>query len=498
MRRRILTTLLALTVSSLWAETGLTLYNQQFAVVRESLPLELKQGENQVRFSGVTAFVEPETVMLRDPSGEVVLRVLEQNYLADPVSLQSMLVKHEGQTIQFQVRQGDRTTIVDGKIIRAGTGPQTAVRWNSVRYQQPTRVSPEFRGQPIVEVNGQTRFQLPGIPLFPSVGADALLKPTVEWVIESSADTNVDAELAYLSGGLNWECDYNIVAPVDGEELELIGWVTMQNQSGKSFEKARVKLMAGEVSKLDPRQPQAGVVGGISGYLSSASGGPQVTEKTFDEYHLYSLERAVDLRHGETKQVEFLRAAGIDAKLIYLYDGAKFDTRRGWQPPENIRQDPAYGALSNPKVWVMREFANSEENSLGVPLPQGRIRFYRRDTDERLEFTGEDEIRHTPRGETVRVFTGAAFDLVGERKRTNFYLDHGRRMVEESFEIRVRNRKEEAVEVLISERLYRWYSWEIHTSSIPFDKKESQRVEFRAPLEPGEEKVLTYSVRYTW
>jgi hypothetical protein len=364
-----------------------------------------------------------------------------------------------------------------------------------VQYGQ----APRGPAQTIVEVDGRTRFQLPGIPLFPPLEADALLKPAIEWVIESPAAAQLDAEVAYVSGGLNWTADYNVVSPLDGDALELIGWVTMRNDSGKSFEEAQIKLMAGDVSKLDPRRVQVAAVGGVIG---GVAGGvpvpPQVTERTFDEYHLYSLERATSLRDGETKQVEFLRASGIKAKLIYVYEGAKFDPRPGYAPPEMILQDSSYGTKSNPKVWVMREFVNSAANRLGMPLPQGRIRFYRRDTDGRLEFTGEDELRHTPRDETVRVFTGAAFDLVGERKRTNFYVDHGRRTVEESFEIRLRNRKQEAVEVLVNEKLYRAATWDIYSSSMPFAKKDSQQVEFRVPLAPDEEKAVTYSVRYTW
>jgi hypothetical protein len=149
-------------------------------------------------------------------------------------------------------------------------------------------------------------------------------------------------------------------------------------------------------------------------------------------------------------------------------------------------------------VWVMREFENSKANGLGLPLPKGKARFYRRDTDAQLEFTGEDTIDHRPAGERVRVFTGAAFDLVGERKRTVHRLDHQRSTIDESFEIKVRNRKNEPVEVRIVEHLYRWNTWGISGNSVPFTKKDSSTVEFPVTLQAGEEKTVTYSVRYTW
>ena len=192
----------------------------------------------------------------------------------------------------------------------------------------------------------------------------------------------------------------------------------MDNRSGKTFENARIKLMAGDVNKIQPGQ--AGGIGGAAFRVTAQAAAvnmiPPVTERTFDEYHLYTLERSTTLRDGETKQVEFIHAAGVATKQLYIYDGLKIDTNRyngwGW---ENIRNDESYGTESNPKIWVMREFRNSDANHLGMPLPKGRLRFYRRNDDGQVEFTGENMIDHTPRDEKVRVYTGNSFDLTGER-----------------------------------------------------------------------------------
>ena len=214
---------------------------------------------------------------------------------------------------------------------------------------------------------------------------------------------------------------------------------------------------------------------------------------------LYSLNRHTTLHDRETKQVEFVRASGIQSQRLYIYDGAQIDWQRyrNWSL-DSIRREREYGTQSNPKVWVMREFQNAKENHLGMPLPQGRVRFYRRDTDGQIEFTGENVIDHTPKDETVRIYTGNAFDLTGERKRLHYVIDTGKDWLDESFEIILRNHKEEAAEIRVVEHLYRGKNWEIPTHSDAYKKLDSQTLEFRAQLQPDEQKKITYTVHYTW
>jgi hypothetical protein len=483
------------------ADPSLTIYNQRFAVVREIIPLDLKQGVNSVQFEGATALLEPQSVMLRDPAGRRLLRILDQNYRADPVSMDALLRRYEGHTIEFQVRSGDKTEVVSGKIVRAGTtGPQAARYGDFMQGNIGTQMYLSGQSQSIVEVGGKLQFGLPGMPLFPGLGADMILKPLLEWTVETDRAGKLDAELAYISGGLNWSADYNIVNG-DGNALDIIGWVTMENSSGKQFENAHVKLMAGDVNKIQPQGQPMGAIGGMAsfGSMNGNPAAPPVEEKTFDEYHLYTLQRPATLHDKETKQVEFVRADGVKSDVVYIYDGMKVDTSRfrGWNA-DMIRNDTSYGTLSNNKVWVMREFINSEANHLGMPLPKGRVRFYRRDTDGRLEFTGEDAIDHTPKDEHIRVFTGSAFDLAGERKRTVVMNDGMRRTMDEGFEIKVRNHKKERADVRVVEHLYRGTSWDITASSIPWVKTDAQTIEFHVTLNPDEEKVVTYTAHYTW
>jgi hypothetical protein len=478
-------------IAAALAEPSLTIYNQDFAVVRDQVDLSLKQGENQVAVTNITAQVEPQSVVLRDPAGKYALRILEQNYRADPVSAESLLVLYEGQEIDFITESGT----VRGKIIRGGhVSPPSEDRLIPLYYfeNEYPRGPQEL---PIIEVNGQLRFGLPGEPFFPSLKDDTILKPTLHWLIDAERAGRFDAELCYVTAGMSWEADYNLICPEKGDVMDLIGWVTMKNECGKTFENARIKLMAGDVSKVRRAGLLYGLGGGYGG-LGGAAPAP-VSEKTFDEYHLYTLNRRTTLRDGQTKQVEFVRAEAVKSVRLYMYDGAKVDARRSAPPGASDQRE--YGTQSDTKVWVMREFENSTANNLGIPLPKGRVRFYRRDEDAQLEFIGENTIDHTPRDEKVRVYTGDAFDLVGERRQADFRTDNVRRMADESFEIKVRNHKQsETVEIRVVEHLYRRRYWQITKASHEHTKIDSQTIEFRVIVAPDKEEAVTYTVHYTW
>ena len=484
------------------AEPSLTIYNQNFAVVRQPLALDLTAGITEVRVTDITAHMEPDSVILRDPQGKRAIQILEQNYRADPISQGLLLSLYEGKEIDFLLQKTEgQNEIVRGKIIRSGYEPhQSGMQRYGYEYaQRQAAYAYGQAGQPIIEVDGQLRFSLPGQPLFPSLADDTILKPTIHWVLQTDKAGTLDAELSYVTGGMSWEADYSMVAPAEGEVIDVIGWVTMDNQSGKTFENARIKLMAGDVSKIQPAAAGMGGYADEAVEMARAMRAP-VSEKAFEEYHLYTLSRPATLHDRETKQVEFLRAEGVQARRLYVYDGAKIDlSRYRGRAPDSLRNERDYGTQSNPRVWVMREFKNSKENHLGIPLPKGRMRFYQRDDDGQLEFIGENTIDHTPRDETVRAYTGDAFDLVGERRQTDYQIDTARKWLDETFEIKLRNRKEAGtVEIRVVEHLYRWINWEIVEKSSPFAKTDSQTAEFRVQVPAGEEKVVTYKVHYTW
>ncbi|MGH9515711.1 MAG: DUF4139 domain-containing protein [Terriglobales bacterium] len=471
---------------------ALTIYNQNFFVAREFVPLDLKPGVNEAHYTGVAAHLEPDSVILRDPRGRA-LQILEQNYRNDPVSQELLLSFYEGKTIDFSVgRNADGSDVkVKGKVIRSGYVP---TNYASGYPQQGST-------QPIIEVDGVLRFGMPGQPIFPALSADSILKPTLNWLLQTNQPGKFDAEISYVSGGMTWQSDYNVVVQDDpGKKtdlLDMIGWITMHNQSGKTFENARIKLLAGDVSKLQEQTLAGRAYAAKAMAMDEAAMAPPVQEKSFDEFHLYTLQRPTTLRDEETKQVEFVSSTGIHAQRIFIYDGAQL-SQYGYYNPDQIRADANYGTASNPKVFVMEEFKNSETNHLGMALPKGKLRFYRRDTDGHLEFVGENTIDHTPKDETIRVYTGNAFDVVGERKRTNYHVDSSQHWMDESFEIRIRNHKKDPVNVRAVEHLYRWTNWKIAEHSADFQKKDAQTIEFPVTVAPNGEQVITYTVHYSW
>jgi hypothetical protein len=471
--------LTGLTAQAVFAQPALTIYNQNFAVVRDTVPLGLQSGVNTVRYADATAQVEPDSVILRDPTGKYSLQILEQNYRNDPVSQELLLSLFEGKTIDFvNLRLKDNTQtreIIPGKVIRSGYVPGG----NSE--------------QPIIEVNGKLQFSLPGEPRFPDLGDDTVLKPTLNWLLQSDKPGKFDAEVGYVTGGFDWSASYNLVSPEKGDNVDLVGWITMNNNSGKTFENAKIKLLAGDVNKIQPPTRAFRMTMNAAMPLFDSLA-PAVTEKAFDEFHLYSIARPTTLHDRETKQVEFVHAEKMFAPTIYVYDGASDYRFYG-----GLNTQQGYGESGNKKVLVQREFVNADTNQLGVALPAGKLRFYRRDDDGQLQFVGENTIDHTPRNETIRVTTGNSFDLVGERKQTNFRVDTGDKWIDESFEIKLRNRKKDTpVEIRVVEHLYRWSNWNITAKSDDFVKKDSQTIEFRIPVKPDEERVVTYSVHYSW
>ena len=452
--------LLAAASISYAADPALTIYNGGYAVVRETLPIELKAGVNQVSFAGATAKVESDSVILRDVAGKAEFQILEQSYRNDPVSQAMLMSLFEGKTLEFVRHENNKPDrIITGKVVRSGFVP-------GGRFVEP-----------IIEVDGKLQFSLPGEPMFPSLGNDNVLKPTLNWKLNSASSGKIDAEVAYLSNGFTWEASYNLVATDKSDLLDVVGWVTMNNQSGMTFTDAKVKLMAGDVNRAQPEYSRAGRA--MTMDALSVSAAKAVTEKSFDEFHLYTLGNPATLRDKETKQVEFVRATGVKAERLYVFDGAYQGGEAG-------------------KVQVYREFKNTEANKLGLALPKGKVRFYSQDGDRQLEFVGENQIDHTPKDEVIRMLTGNSFDLVGSRRVTGQSNDQANRSSTQTLEIKVANRKKEPVEIRIVEHASYSANWTIETMNHPYLKKDADTFEFIVSLQPGEEKIVTYKIKSTF
>jgi hypothetical protein len=461
------------------APVSLTIYNQNFAVAHTTVDLALTPGTNEVTTTEVTSQLEPDSVVLRDPTGKHIFSVVEQNYDAAIVNQDWLLQKYEGQTIDFQINSylDDKThtwipVISHGKILRA---------------------SP-----PLVEVDGKMQFQLPGTPLFPATTNGLLLKPTLRWQIAADRAASFPAELSYVTGGFTWSATYNLVADSGTggsatEPMDIVGWITMQNNCGVDFPSASIKLIAGNVAKI--QNVGMAAMGGIVAKAYDRAQSVAVTQENFDDFHLYDLIRTTSLHNGETKQVEFLTANAVPVTRRY-----EFEPNAGFSiyPGPNAYLERSYGLVGNPRVTVVNEFTNSTANHLGIPLPAGRLRLYRRDKSGAMQFAGEASVEHTPRNEKIRFVTGDAFDITAKRTQTDFRSNHAGRVIDESFSIEVKNQKDQPVTVHLIEHLYRTANWAILEKSSDYTKRDSSTIEFPIEVQPESATKVTYTVHYTW
>ena len=445
-----------------------------FALVRLDRDLELKRGRSTFKLTDVAALLDPTTVQflsLTDPAGT---KVLEQNFQFDLVSQDKLLSKYIDRSVSVEQQQGDGVKIIegtllssnDGLVLRGADGQIHALReWSNMRFGE-----------------------LPG---------GLITRPTLEWDVVSAKGGTHRSRVSYQTGGITWWADYNLIfsegADANSGFVDVGAWVSLLNQSGARYENAKLKLIAGDVNRVQPEQRL--MRARAQEFAVAADSAAGFEEKAFFEYHLYTLGRPATIPNNSTKQLElFGQATRVPAKKRLVYYGADFGGYYG-----GPMMDREFGPSSNTKVDVWLEFDNKKVSGMGMPLPAGRIRVSQQDkADGSLEFIGEDKIDHTPKDEDVRVKLGTAFDVVGERRQTDFVLNTKGRVMEEAFEIKLRNHKEQAVEVIVRENLYRWSQWSLIQQSIPSEKKDARTVEFPVRVAAGGEAVVTYRVRYTW
>ncbi len=327
---------------------------------------------------------------------------------------------------------------------------------------------------------------------FPQLPGGLITRPTLEWLIDSPQSGVQNTRISYETQGMTWWADYNIVLDESqGCSMDLSAWVSIINQSGSSFSNAHLKLIAGDVN----RAPAPRVRRELVFQMAKADGASGFDEKSFFEYHMYTLGRRADLPDQSTRQLElFSSAQDIECKKDLVFSPTLNMPFMGRQ-----QLDQAYGRQGQGKVDVYLGFQNDAESGLGIPMPAGRIRVNQEDgADGSLEFIGEDVLDHTPRDESVRVKMGSAFDVIGERVQTDFRVDTRTRNLWESFEIRLRNHKDSDVELIVLENLYRSANWGIEGNSHKFRKENSSRIRFDPSVPRNGETVIRYTVHYHW
>ncbi|HLX23747.1 MAG TPA: hypothetical protein VKR38_10405 [Usitatibacter sp.] len=445
-----------------------------YALVREDRTFDLKAGRTLLRIDDVPAFIDPTTVSFASLTDPAHTRVVEQSFEFDLTSTEKLLSRYLDHDITVEQPRGQGVETVTGTLVGAQGSLILKQPDGSVRIMQQN-----------------SSVKLPSLP------GGLISKPTLVWDVETPNAGPQKARFSYQTGGMTWWTDYNLTysEPRPGTcKVDVSAWVTLVNQSGASFHDAKLKLIAGDVQRAQPVADRVAK----SAMYSPASPAPQgFQEKAFFEYHLYTLGRPASLEENSTKQMElFPTALGVGCEKSLVFYGQASRPYYYGQPVTD--RDP--GVTSNKKVDVYLSVKNTVANGLGVPLPAGKIRVSQLDpADKSLEFIGEDVIGHTPRDEMVSVKLGSAFDVVGERRQTDYHIDTTAKWIEEEIEVKVRNRKEtETVAVDVRESLYRWSNWSIIRKTADYVKDDARTIHFPVKIAPGGEAVVRYTVRYTW
>jgi hypothetical protein len=443
-----------------------------YALVRDGRRMTLEKGAAEIRFTDVAKRIDPTTVSfasLTDPDGT---RVVEQNYQFDLVSQQKLIERYIGATITVEQVRGEQVDRVTGRLLSANGG----------------LILQKDSGE-VVTLGSYANVQFPSLP------GGLITRPTLVWLVNAARGGAHDVRVGYQTTGMTWWSDYNVTLHGDADActMDLSAWVTIVNQAGASFPQAQLKLVAGEVNRA-PSAPAAAPAGRVMMKAEALRADEGFAESQLFEYHLYTLGRRTDLPDNSTKQLElFPTAPGVRCNRQLVFTAGPQWPRWG-----NPIVDQSYGSTQQGTVGAYLEFENKEGNALGVPLPAGRVRVNQAAADGALEFIGEDLIKHTPRNETLRIKLGNAFDVVGERKQTSFRYDEKAHVIDESFELSIRNRKKTSAKVLAREYLYRWSTWSVTAKNREFLKRDANTIDFPVDIPADGEAKITYTVRYTW
>ncbi len=426
--------------------TEVTIYNQNFGVVKETREIDLKEGMNTVMIQDVAKLIDPTSVSIKDLTANT--HVLEQNYLYDIVSKEKIYEKYIGKEI----------TIVDknGETIK---GTLLSFSGNELIIQNDEGV----------HILKSEQVSLPKLP------EGLITKPTLKWLLDTDKKGSHDIQLSYMTSGLNWEADYVAVVNNDDSKVDLTSWVTIDNTSGASYKNAKLKLIAGEVHRVSEV--------GRDYMVEETKAVPapeQFVEEAFFEYHMYTLQRTTDVLDNQQKQVTLFEADNVSVKKEYVFDTGGYYY---------------YGYGGENKIKTMLNLENTEKNNMGMPLPKGKMRVYKKDSEGQLQFIGEDMIDHTPKDEKIRIYLGDAFDLVGEKKQTE-YDRIGDDVIEISYEVSLRNHKDEDVTIVVIERV--WGDWKMIKSSHDWEKEDAYTIVWYIKVPKNDEATLTYTVRIEW
>jgi hypothetical protein len=439
-------------------QTGvaLTVYNVNLGLVKDQRTIRLGRGTGELRFMDVASRIIPTSVHIKSLADPKSLQVLEQNYEYDLLSPQKLLDKYVGREVKLYQMN-----------------PYTE------RKQVVTATLLSNNGGPIFKIGDEITYGHPGRIIFPDIPKNLHSKPTLVWLLRNGLRTPQRVEASYLTNGINWNADYVVVLNDKDTMTDLSGWVTINNKSGTTYKNAKLKLVAGDVNRAEDRYKFEDRI--MRKAASEMAAEPEFVEQEFFEYHIYTLQRHSTIKDNQTKQISLVEAMEVPVRKELRYYGAAYYYRS------------RYGSMiSNQKVGVFVEIENRKDNNLGMPLPKGKIRAYKHDSEGSLQFIGEDNIDHTPKDEKIKIKLGDAFDVVGTRKQTD-WKKVAYDTYEAEFEISLRNHKREDVTVKVIEPIPG--DWKMLNSSQGYEKTDAFTAEWNVHVPKDKETKLRYRVK---
>jgi hypothetical protein len=443
-------------------DLNITVYNSNIALVRDVRQLTLPAGSFRLKFMDIAATINPATVHFRSLTEPDKLSVIEQNYEYDLLEPAKLLHKYVGKEVTLVRTYQDSGTTKHEEIKATLLSDNNGPVWKI--------------GNDIVTGMFAESYRFPEVP------ANLYDRPTLLMSLDNSGPRKQQIEASYLATNLSWNSDYVLTVARDDKAADLDGWVTLANNSGTAFRNARLQLVAGDLNRLPaPSAPMAMATGAARSMVAKE----QFQQESFSEYHLYSLGRRTSVEDKETKQISLLQGSGVPVEKVFVVNGQNFYYHNVYNP----------GSPQKDPVMVFYKFKNEEKAGLGMPLPAGNLRVYQKDSKGGVLFIGEDHIDHTPKDETVTVHIGNAFDVVAERKQTD-YKRIDTHVWEMEFEITLRNHKDTPITVEVNEPI--GGDWEMLSSTYKFTKTAAFAAQFKVPVDKNGTSVLKYRIRAKW
>ncbi len=430
-----------------------TVYNSNIGLVKDTRRLQIPQGEGELKFMDVASSILPYTVHIQSLDAPGSLTVLEQNYEYDLMDSAKLLDKYVGKNIKIMtISQDNKKDIVDATLLSNNSGQ-------------------------IYRINNEIYLGYPGYQILPEIPENLIAQPTLTWVYDNKSAGHQTVQVAYLTDNITWRADYIVVVNNEDTSANIDGWVTLDNKSGATYKNAKLKLVAGQVNRVQENVEYAQLANKA---VMATAAVPQFQEQSFFEYHIYDLQRPTTIKDNQTKQVNLLQAEDVGIDKEYLVQGEQ----------NYFYSNTSAGGPSKAPVNVYLKFKNSKANHMGMPLPSGILRLYKKDAQNSLEFVGEDSINHTPKDENVEIKAGEAFDIVAERRQTDFKQSYG--SWETAWEVSIRNHKDSNVKVGIVEPMYG--DWQVLESSVPYKKINATKIRFDVDVAKDQEVKVTYRV----